>query len=251
MSYTAKIRKHVEEFGALGFLGIMLYRYCKFPKVLHASPSKLPHIVRLRHGTTDTLTYADIIIREDYRFGLPSSAKVIVDAGANIGMVSVYYAARFPDAKIFALEAEESNFELLRKNVRAYPNIVPIHAALWKSEGFISVTNSPYEEATHWGFTVNGSPGDVRAITIPSLLSEFKLDHIDLLKVNIEASEKEVFEACNWQDRVGSVVIELHDCFKPGCSQAVNNTLKDFSQSSWEYLTWYRRSNNANNAESS
>ncbi|WP_348260957.1 FkbM family methyltransferase [Telmatobacter sp. DSM 110680] len=195
----------------------------------------------LRLDTTDMRVFDDVLVKEDYAFGLPSSAKVIVDAGANIGMTSLFYAYKFPSAKIFAVEPELSNFNMLRKNVRAYHNILPIHAALWHSEGRISVSTSPDEAFGHWGFVVSANPGDVSSITIPSLMRDFGLDYIDLLKVNIEGSEKEVFEACQWQDRIGSVVIELHDHFKSGCTDAVNHALRDFSRSASGYLTWYRR----------
>jgi FkbM family methyltransferase len=242
MTVLNRIRTYLHEYGIIGLLEVICHKYCGIPKVLLAYPPKLKFPVRLRFGTTDVLTYHDIIIKDDYSFGLPPSATVIVDAGANIGMASVYYATRFPDARIIAIEAEQSNFEMLQKNVRGYPNITPIRAALWHSEGYISVTPSPYESLTHWGFIVNGNAGDVPAITIPSLMRDFGLDYIDFLKVNIEGAEKEVFEECNWQDRIGSVVIELHDSFKPGCTEVVDRAMKEFSRSKWDYLTWYWRS---------
>jgi FkbM family methyltransferase len=245
MLIATKIAKYVDGFGMLGFAGIVIHKFCRFPKTLLAFPPKLSHSIRLRLDTTDMMVFRGIIVAEEYSFGLPSSANVIVDAGANIGMTSLFYATKFPDAKIFAIEAERSNFDILRMNVRAYPNITPIHAALWHSEGSINVTDPPPGAFGHWGFAVNGDAGDVRAITIPSLMRDFGLDYIDLLKVDIEASEKEVFEACQWQDRVGSVVIELHDHFKPGCSHAVSHALRSFLRSTSGDLTWYRRSKNA------
>jgi len=241
MKVLNKIRKYQLEYGTIGLLEVICHKYCGYPKVLLTYPRKLKHPVRLRFCTTDVLTYHDIIIKEDYSFGLPPSPKVIVDAGANIGMVSIYYAARFPDARIFAIEAERSNFEMLQSNVRRYPNITPIRAALWHSEGYISITPSPYESFTHWGFIVNGGAGDVPAVTIPSLMRDLGLDYIDFLKVNIEGAEKDVFEECSWQGQIGSVVIELHDAFRPGCTEVVDLALKEFSRSKWNYLTWYRR----------
>jgi FkbM family methyltransferase len=244
MSFTAKLRKRLHDFGALGVACFAIHKFYGFPKTLLAFPPGLTHPVRLRFDTTDMMVFDDVIIKQDYSFGLPTSAEVIVDAGANIGMTSLFYGIKFPHARIFAIEAEFSNFDMLRKNVRPYPNITPIHAALWHSEGYISVNLPPSEAFGHWGFAVTGDPGNVRAITVQSLMCEFDLDYIDLLKVNIEASEKEVFEACEWQDRVGSVVIELHDRFKPGCSQAVNHALKNFSQCTSGYLSWYQSSGN-------
>ena len=68
--------------------------------------------------------------------------------------------------------------------------------------------------------------------------------------MNIEGSEKEVFEGCEWQNKVGSVVIELHDRFKPGCSVAVNRALSKFSRSASGYLTSYQRPKNTDDEQS-
>ena len=244
MSFAAKFRKRLHDFGALGVAEFVSHKLCGFPRTLFAIPPQLLHPVSLRFDTTDILVFDDVIIKQDYSFGLPAFAKIIVDAGANVGMTSVFYATRFPQAKILAIEAEHSNFAMLRKNVRAYPNIIPIHAALWSNEGHISISLGQEDPFAHWGFAVNGHPGDVRAITVSGLMRDFGLDYIDLLKINIEGSEKEVFEVCEWQDAVGSVVIELHDRFKPGCSEAVNNALASFSRSESGYLTCYQSSRN-------
>lgn len=207
-----------------------------------AYPPKLGHAVRLRLHTSDTIVFGNVLMDEEYSFGLPSSANVIVDAGANVGITAIFYAKKFPKARIFAIEAERSNFELMLKNVRPYPNIIPIHAALWGSEGYISIGDPLPGAFGNWGFTVSSRPGDVRAITIGSLMRDFSVDHIDLLKIDIEGSEKEVFEACDWQDRLDSIVIELHDRFKPGCSQVVNRALQGFFQTTSGDLTCYRKS---------
>lgn len=241
MSFTAKFLKRLHDFGALGATEIVTHKLCGIPKTLFAFPPALIHPVWLRLGTTDILVFDDVIIRQDYSFGLPTSARVIVDAGANVGLTSIFYATRFPHAKVLAIEAEDSNFEVLQKNVRAYPNIIPVHAALWNCEGYISISPGAEDPTGHWGFSVNGASGETRAVTVPGLMREFGLDSIDLLKVNIEGAEKEVFEACDWQGAVGSVVIELHDRFKPGCSEAVNNAFAGCSRSESGYLVCYRR----------
>jgi hypothetical protein len=57
-------------------------------------------------------------------------------------------------------------------------------------------------------------------------MRELNCSRIDLFKIDIEGAEKEVFESCTWQGRVGTIVIELHDRFKPGCSAAVKNALQ-------------------------
>jgi FkbM family methyltransferase len=237
----SKINKYLGEYGWLGLAEIVSNKCCGFPKIMMAYPPKLRHAVRLRLHTSDTMVFGNVFMDEEYSFGLPSSANVIVDVGANIGLTPIYYAKMFPKARIFAIEAERSNFELMLKNVQPYPNITPIHAALWGSEGHISIADPLPGAFGSWGFTVSSKPGDVRAITIRSLMRDFGINHIDLLKIDIEGSEKEVFEACDWQDRLDSIVIELHDRYTPGCSEVVNGALHGFSQSTSGDLTCFRK----------
>jgi FkbM family methyltransferase len=226
----SKINQYVSEYGLLGLAEIVSNKCFGFPKIIVAYPPKLGQAVRLRLHTSDTMVFGNVFMDEEYSFGLPSSAKVIADAGAYIGLTPIFYAKMFPKARIFAIEPEQSNFELMLKNIRSYPNITPIHAALWGSEGYISIADPLAGAFGNWGFTVNSNPGDVRAITIRSLMRDFGIDHIDLLKIDIEGSEKEVFKACDWQDRLDYIAIELHDRFNPGCSEVVNRALQGFSQ---------------------
>ena len=77
--------------------------------------------------------------------------------------------------------------------------------------------------AEKWAFAVQkdvSGVGTIRGITMNELFDEFGIDRIDLLKLDIEGAEKEVFGSgpTAWLDRVGVIAIELHDCFKPGCS---------------------------------
>jgi hypothetical protein len=68
-----------------------------------------------------------------------------------------------------------------------------------------------------------------------------RIESIDLLKVDIEGAEKEVFAACDWMDSVRCLMIELHDRFKPGCSEAVNAVVQGFSTSERGETTLYVR----------
>src|SRR5208283_4984594 len=112
MSIAAKIGKYVDDFGMLGLAEIVSNKCCRFPKIMIAYPPKLDHAVRLRLHTSDTMVFGNVFMDEEYSFGLPSSANVIVDAGGYVGLTPIFYAKTFPKARIFTIEAERSNFEL-------------------------------------------------------------------------------------------------------------------------------------------
>jgi hypothetical protein len=67
----------------------------------------------IRNETSDVYVYKGVIEKKEYGFSTESSPHIIIDAGANIGLSSIYFANRFPEAKIIAIEPEESNFRLL------------------------------------------------------------------------------------------------------------------------------------------
>ena len=75
----------------------------------------------LRGKSSDFRVFDEIFLKEQYNSHLlPKNPKVILDAGANIGLSSVYFANRFPNAQVFALEPENSNYELLSVNTENF-----------------------------------------------------------------------------------------------------------------------------------
>ncbi|MDX2108628.1 MAG: FkbM family methyltransferase [Verrucomicrobiota bacterium] len=190
----------------------------------------------LRHGTSDIPTFYQVFLNKEYDFTVVKSPKVIIDAGANIGMASIYFANRYPDAKIIALEPEQSNFKLLETNVAPYPNVVPVHAALWHKNEEINLVDPSLGK---WGFMTEAknaserSTGDVRhavkAMTIDRLMHSYSLERIDILKVDIEGAEREVFsDSSAWIENVDAIIIELHERMKPGCNRSFYNGSNGF-----------------------
>ena len=192
--------------------------------------SGFEHPVRLRVRTTDVSIFYQVFIRREYELPFPVLPKVIIDAGANVGFTSVFYADKYPQAKIFAIEPAPSNFRMLVKNAAPYTNIIPIRAALWCAGGNIAITGL---EFGHWGFRVSDasetSVETVPAVTVESVISQYGIEFIDILKLDIEGAEKEVLEGSNaWIDKVGAMAVETHDHFKPGCTQALGRVIDPF-----------------------
>src|SRR5262249_54066304 len=104
-----------------------------------------------------------------------------------------------------------------------YPNITAIRAALWKENGEISIFDPGQGP---WSFRTSpegvGSIGRTPAVTVDELLRKSGADFVDVLKIDIEGAEKEVFEnASTWIEKIRAIMIELHDRFRPGCSRAL------------------------------
>ncbi len=120
------------------------------------------------------------------------------------------------------------------KNAKPYPNITPVQSALWNRREVIHVEDRGYGQR---GFMIDrdGKGITLQAASIADLMQEYKLPHIDILKMDIEGSEKEVFEEgySHWLPRTKCLIVELHDRMKPGCSKALFKALVqyDFSMS--------------------
>jgi hypothetical protein len=60
-------------------------------------------------------------------------------------------------------------------------------------------------------------------------MRDYDLEKIDLLKVDVEGSEREIFaNAEPWIESVGAICMELHDRFKAGCSRSFFKAVDDF-----------------------
>ncbi len=215
-------------YSAIGFRGVVVFVWAKISgsRPLFAALVKgFKHPVWLRIGTTDVSVFKQVLLERHYGVEVGFAPKVIVDAGANIGLSSVFFANAFPEAKILAIEPEQSNFELLKQNVAAYPQIIPLQLALWSENKAICLVdpgngNHGFQTDDHSSVGRHAS-ATVTAMTIDALMERFSLSVIDILKVDIEGAEREVFESADpWMSRVNGVMIELHDHLKPGCTNA-------------------------------
>jgi len=183
--------------------------------------------VFLRLGTADLDVFDQIFISKDYNLEL-GDPQFIVDAGAHIGLSSVYFASKWPKATIIAIEPEPSNFEILLMNTRIFPNINPLQAGLWSKKTNLRIQDS---NAETWSFCVSESQtGEgIPAVGIKDIIADFRLPKIDVLKMDIEGSELEVLSCNNsWIDNVRNLIIELHDRFQPGCSKALEDAFSNY-----------------------
>ena len=222
------LKWYYELSGGRGVFAITSFRLCGRPRELAVVPAQSDHRVYLRIDTSDFCAYRDVLAfkTKSYEPRMPGFApKTIVDAGAHIGMASILFALRYPAARIVALEPEPSNFAALVRNTAPYQSITPIQAALWREDGEVSLGASTAHPKG--AFQIVDSGGQkVRAITMDTVMREANFESIDLLKMDIEGAEKDVFESCPWIGKIQVIAIELHDRLRPGCSFSVQNAAR-------------------------
>jgi FkbM family methyltransferase len=181
----------------------------------------------LRPGTVDDVVLEKVFLNHEYELPFALAPRRIVDAGAHIGLASRFFAHRHPQARIIAIEPAEANLAILRRNAEVCPQIEVRAGALWSRAAALVGSG----EAS-WSHTMREAPDSrdtIRGITIPEILEHTGWDRIDLLKLDIEGAEREIFcdQAAAWLPRVRLIVIELHDRFQAGCSRAFYRQITD------------------------
>jgi FkbM family methyltransferase len=219
-------------FGLFGARGVVMRALCGACGTSNVFSAHIPHTsknILLRLGTTDVAAFEHVFVHDEYGFTFARPPSVIVDAGANVGMSSVYFALRYPDAKIVAIEPEASNFEVLRRNAELFSKIIPVNAALWSHDGVVQMQD---RGGGHWGMRVTDaqSGAATRSTTVPALIAQLGIGQIDLLKIDVEGAECEIFaDASPWIGRVGVICAEMHDRFRPGCSKIFEAATAEFA----------------------
>jgi FkbM family methyltransferase len=195
------------------------------PKPLRIRETTEP--IWLRNGTSDFEVMEEIFVHREYDFtGWPShhamverayadaisagKVPVILDCGANIGLASIWFALRYPRARIYAIEPEPDNFAMLRRNVGGYANVVPVHAAISDQVTRVSLRN-PQDQP--WACqTEEDETGGIETVTIPDLFARFPDSEPLIVKVDIEGHETTLFRSnTDWADDTPLVVFEMHD----------------------------------------
>ena len=140
----------------------------------------------------------------------------IVDAGANIGLTSLFFTERFPNSVIYALEPEPENFKMLLKNIAGLDIIKPLQNALSAEKGKRFDLGKSMRDGADWARTTRESVnGTIGGITLNELLIEIG-GFLDILKIDIEGAERFIFDNQASQDFLNKtrvLVIEIHDEF--------------------------------------
>jgi len=247
-----KIKKIKNEIGVIshfimsfGYLRwLPLYIKFKFKAFQKFQPPGIQHPFILRKDSTDRAIFYELFVDRNMGYlkdiGQP---KYIIDGGANIGLSAIIYKNLFPDSTIICVEPDSINIETLKKNIAPYNNMYIEQAGIWNTDARLRI----YDK---YGFGQSGlvveedeNNGTIQGTTISSIIKKYNLPTVDLLKLDIETSEKYLFEK-NYQDwlpQVKSILIELHDRFLPGCGRAffhaIDSTYPQYHFDQFDYYT--------------
>lgn len=166
--------------------------------------------VYLRTFKGDIDIFYEIFWKETYKDHLSfliKNPEIIIDLGAHIGMTSIYLSLKYPNAKIYSIEASKENFKILKANTKSFANITCLNAAAHFEDGTLNFGGD--ELSYNQKITETGIP--TKALSIQNMMKTYDIKNISLLKIDIEGAEKELLSTNNmWLKQVDNIVIEIH-----------------------------------------
>lgn len=193
--------------------------------VYHLKMGKIKTDLYLRTFKGDIGVFYEVFWEKTYAKHLSlmkKNPKVIIDLGAHIGITSIYLSAKYPNAKIYAVEASAENFEVLKNNTKSFKNIVCINAAAYFEDGFVNFSDNELS----YNQKISETGVSTKAISIESLKNNFGIDKVDLMKIDIEGGEINLLSKENtWLSSVENIIIEIHH---PYTSSDLSKDLKPF-----------------------
>lgn len=178
---------------------------------------------------SDPLVFNQVFLNHEYKTAVDyikdnqvdARSIKILDAGANIGLASAYLLSNFPQAEILCVEPGPENIVILKKNLKRFiaDGQVSIYenAVTGESNKNLVIEKS-FRDGRDWAISVNESSDStgLKSVTVEQLMAENGWDKIDILKMDIEGSERFVFNQnadVSFLKRVRILALEIHDEF--------------------------------------
>jgi len=153
-----------------------------------------------RKGTDDARFAAEAYEYPLQKYFNKITQGVFVDVGSNIGKYAIKVANQLgTNGRVVAIEPEPSNFEMLTANVElnGLSNTTLLNVACWNKNERLKLCLGP-------GFKGTGAHSvkyhrsedfiEVTASKLDDILKDLLIEHVDLMKIDVEGAEGEVLE---------------------------------------------------------
>ncbi len=176
---------------------------------------------------------SEIFTDNTYFTDLDTTSPEIIDAGAHIGLSSLYFKHLWTGAKVLAIEPHPDSFKLLEENVMVnqLDNVTVLQLALSNSDQPTAILYADPDKTWLQSASItpgawNGKQLDTTPVVVPAgRLSTLITKPIDLLKLDVEGAETAVIDDLIKHNKLTyckNVIVEFH--------QTKNNDLNTFSK---------------------
>jgi len=164
----------------------------------------------------DIAVLREVFVDKEYDWCPTEDPKVIIDLGAHFGDTALYYHARFPNAKIIAVEPSPENYERLIQHTKHIPNIVAVQAAVGSSDGEVTLNLMP-SSLGHSVMQRKDSDHSVvvSQLSLATLFQQQKIDKADLIKFDIEGAEFDLISSIPAEEYSTVYIGEIHFDLRP------------------------------------
>ena len=180
-------------------------------------------------NNSDIAVLVEIFVLNEYSWKIPFEVSSVLDLGAHWGDTALYYSLTNPDSKIFSFEPMPTIYKRLTDVVSQFPNISTYNAALSNRDGEISFY---FSENTLGNSVMERNKGQssitVPAVTIDGIREKTGIQKFDLVKFDIEGSEKFLFEYPNLSGFARSLIGEIHLDLMPLSLEEIKESLNGF-----------------------
>lgn len=194
------------------------------PRDIHEIKLPSGRLVVCRNLEEAKRIYTDIFTDKIYKLPVQINIKPkrIVDMGAHVGMATLWFAEEYPEAKIESYEPNPFNFQLLAQNtsdLKEKISIFPCAVNTSDDQIYLYLGNGKRAGWTwggsmiknHWHKGQNKIP-----LAVPTRrASDICTSKIDLLKVDIEGLEYELFKSLGDKlYNINIIIFEFHGTSK-------------------------------------
>lgn len=173
----------------------------------------------------------EIFTQNIYEIDLNSPRPLIIDAGAHVGLATLFFKTRYPQSRIIAVEPHPENVQHLDHNIwfNKLNDVTVVEAALSAHPGEVNLYSDTSDDNWYsvagfidgaWDHSQASAPIRVPAIPLDALISE----PVDLLKMDIEGAEIDVLRASKKLSLVKNLIIELHPPHSPADLEKIFKT---------------------------
>ena len=164
--------------------------------------------ISVNDGLSASHIFSEIFINECYPIKKSNKKRLIIDVGANVGFFTFYALMKSPNVDIISIEADPKNYNVLKKNISTNnldDQVQLLNNAVCSKKGEIifhsSLKNSGWSSLYKTRGAVESESINICAITVSEILSTFKVNTVDILKIDIEGAEYDIILNDNFLDR--------------------------------------------------
>ena len=188
--------------------------------------------------------WKEIFNNEQHKFDSQLETPFIIDAGANIGIATLFFKQKYPSSEILCFEPDPISFLALKNNIEInnISGVELINAALSNKKGkaffhgqffFTNPDGRGNSLIKNWGFK-SDKDNTIQVQTVK--LSSYLHRKVDYLKLDIEGEEQTVLQEISPKlDLVKRLSIEVHETAELKSINSLEGVLKILIEKDFDF----------------